>query len=81
MYVRWGSTLSTAFQVTNGVRQLSQGGILSPIMMLFNLYINYLSIRLTNSGIGGTLDKFVNHMIYAVIYALFLYPHLVCKHC
>ena len=27
MYVRWGSTLSTAFQVTNGVHQ---GGILSP---------------------------------------------------
>ena len=61
MYVRWGSTLSTSFQVTNGVRQ---GRILSP--MLFNLYINNLSIRLTNSGIGGTLRvKFVNHIIYA----------------
>ena len=33
--------------------------------MLFNLYINDFSIRLTNSGIGGTLGgKFVNHMIY-----------------
>ena len=33
--------------------------------MLFNLYINDLSIILTNSGIGGTLGgKFVNHMIY-----------------
>ena len=30
------------------------------------VYINDLSIRLTNSGIGGTLGgKFVNHMIYA----------------
>ena len=61
MYVKWDSTLSTAFQETNGVRQ---GGTLSP--MLFNLYINDLIIRLTNSGIGGTLGgKFVNHMIYA----------------
>ena len=61
MYVRWGSTLSTAFQVTNGVRQ---DGILSP--MLFNSYVNDLSIRLTNSGIGGTFGgTFVNHMTYA----------------
>ena len=76
MYVRWGSTLSTDFQVTNGVRQ---GGILTP--MLFNLYINNLSIRLTNSGIGGTLDgNFVNHMIYADDLCFVSYPHLVCKH-
>ena len=61
MYVGWGATLSTAFQVTNGVRQ---GGILS--LILFNLYINALSIRLTNFDIGGTLgSKFVNHIIYA----------------
>ena len=42
--------------VTNDV---SQGRILSPL--LFNLYINDLSIRLTKSGIGG---KFMNRMIY-----------------
>ena len=60
MYVRWGSTLSSAFQVTNGVRQ---GGILYP--MLFNLYINDLCISLTKSDIGDTLGgKFVTHLIY-----------------
>ena len=50
MYVRWGSTLSIAFHVTNGV---FQDKILSPI--LFNCYINDLSIRFTNSGIGVLL--------------------------
>ena len=61
MFVRWGSSLSTSFQVTNGVRQ---SGILS--LLLFNVYINDLSIRLSETGIGGSIvGKFVNHMIYA----------------
>ena len=35
MYIKWGSTFSGKFHVTNGVRQ---GGVLSPL--LFNVYVN-----------------------------------------
>ena len=60
MFVKWGSSLSTGFRVTNGVRQ---GVVLSPL--LFNVYINDLSIQLSQTGIGGSIDgKFVNHMTY-----------------
>ena len=61
MFVRWGSSLSTSCRVTNGVRQR---GVLSPL--LFNAYINDRSIRLSQTGIEGSIGgKFVNHMIYA----------------
>ena len=61
MVVRWGTTISTQFTVANGVKQ---GGIISPI--LFNMYMDDLSIALNNSGIGGYLgDAFLNHLCYA----------------
>ena len=61
MRVRWGSTLSNGFNVSNGVRQ---GGILSPY--LFSLYIDGLLEELADSGVGcfwGSL--FVGAVAYA----------------
>ena len=50
MYIKWGSTFSGKFHVTNGVRQ---GGVLSPL--LFYVYVNELIDCLIKSGIGGDL--------------------------
>ena len=47
MFVRWDNTISTHFTVANGVKQ---GGVISPI--LFNIYMDKLSIALNSSGIG-----------------------------
>ena len=59
--VRWGSVLSNAFTVSNGVRQ---GGILSPL--LFNFYMNNLSSQLNNVYAGCCCaSKIVNHLMYA----------------
>ena len=61
MYIKWGSTLSGKFHVTNGVRQ---GGVLSPL--LFNVYVDELSDCLNKSGIGGSMNgTIIYHMLYA----------------
>ena len=60
MFVRWGDTCSTTFCVTNGVKQ---GGIISS--MLFNLYMDDLSLMLNCYGIGGYIGTFfINHLCY-----------------
>ena len=52
-FIRWGNT--------NGVKQ---GGIISPV--LFNVYMDDLSISLNNSGIGGHIGgKAINYLCYA----------------
>ena len=61
MVVRWGTTISAQFTVANGVKQ---GVTIS--LILFNMYMDDLSITLNNSGIGGYLrDAFLNHFCYA----------------
>ena len=62
MCVQWDSCDSSAFKVTNGVRQ---GGILS--LKLFIVYMDDLSDLLNNSNIGGDFGsgQLVNHISYA----------------
>ena len=63
MCVRWGNSTSPDFLVGNGVKQ---GGIISPI--LFNIYMDELSMHLNSSGIGSYLGvgtAFINHLCYA----------------
>ena len=61
MCIRWGNAYSSLFSVSNGVKQ---GGILSPI--LFNVYMDDLSVSLNSSNIGGRIGNiFFNHLCYA----------------
>ena len=61
MKVRWGNTLSSSFQVGNGVKQ---GCILSPV--LFNIYRDELSMTLKNTAIGGQIGgQLLNRLCYA----------------
>ena len=61
MIVHWGTTISTQFTVANVVKR---GEIIS--FILLNMYMDDLSISLSNSGIGGYLgDAFFNHLCYA----------------
>ena len=65
MCVRWGNLSSPDFLVGNRVKQ---GGIISPI--LFNIYMDDLSMHLNSSGIGGYLGTaFINHLYYADDYS------------
>ena len=71
MTVRWGSTISKCFKVSNGVRQ---GGILSPY--LFNIYMDALSINLNKMYAGCKIGaKIINHLFYADDLVLFCPSH------
>ena len=61
LYVRWGNVVSSAFTVTNGVRQ---GSVLSPY--LFCVYFDKISKALIDLKIGCKLrGLLINHLFYA----------------
>ena len=58
MCIRWANAISLYFTVLNDVKQ---GGIISPI--LFNVYMDRLSVLLNSSNIGGQIVCYVMQMI------------------
>ena len=61
MSVRWGSTVSSEFTVSCGVKQ---GSKISP--HLFNLYMDDLSSELNQCKVGCVVNnRIVNHLLYA----------------
>ncbi|CAL4193970.1 unnamed protein product, partial [Meganyctiphanes norvegica] len=61
MCVKWGSSISETFTVTNGVRQ---GSILSS--HFFNVYVDDLSIQLNKINVGCAMgNAIINHLLYA----------------
>ena len=61
VYIRWGTEMSSYFNISNGVRQ---GGIL--ILSLFAIYMDPLSSLLNTSRIGCHIsDVCINHVFYA----------------
>ena len=61
MRIRWNSTVTDYFTISNGVKQ---GGILSPI--LFSLYLDQLISRLRHIGMGCHMNGlFTRVFIYA----------------
>ena len=67
MCVRWNSSVSDSFHVSNGVRQ---GGVLSP--MLFAVYVDSLLEMLEASGVGCYSGGcFVGDVQYVMLMILF----------
>ncbi len=69
--VRWKSSISNSFSVSNGVKQ---GGVLS--LVLFAVYIDGLLNKLKNGGVGCYMgNKFIGGVSFAVYIKLLTTTH------